>query len=273
MEKEILQLAQFGEIVTLYGREVLLALVILVAGLIVAKLFHKYFRLLLMNLRLKESTISVINNILYVLILVFVIAFALKYAGMHPLVVRRILVGITLAVVGGIVIFRPLIPSLPFKVGNTVEAGGLLGKVEAITLLNTRLRTFDGKTVFVPNSKILNDNVINYHFIPNRQIRLVFGISYHDDLMKAKQVLAEILAEDPRVLEKPPAKVFVIDLGENSVQLAARPWVKNLDYWRTRCDLIEKVKLSFQQEGITIAFPQRDIHIYQEPADNHGPVQ
>jgi len=146
-------------------------------------------------------------------------------------------------------------------------------RVEATTVLHTRLRTFDGKTVFVPNSKILNDYVINYHFTPNRQIRLEIGIHYRSDLLKAKNVVADILARDPRVLDNPVARVFVLNLAENCVELAVRPWVKNLDYWRTRCDLLEIIKLRFDQKGITIAFPQRDVHIHRETVEMDGPDQ
>jgi small conductance mechanosensitive channel len=243
------------------------ALLILVVGLVLIKVFSKYLRPLLYKTGLKEHLASTIGNVLYVVLLVFVVAIALQYVGMPGAVVYRILATIALAVIAVIIIFRPLIPTLPFKVGNTVEAGGLLGKVEATTILNTRLKTFDGKTVFVPNRKILDDNVINYHFTPERQVRLTFLISYRSDLLKAKQILFEILATDPRILDDPRPTVFVLNLAEYGVEMAARGWLTNLDYWRTRCDLLEKVKLRFDQEGIAIPVPQRDIRMYQEPIE------
>jgi small conductance mechanosensitive channel len=101
--------------------------------------------------------------------------------GVQTIIIRRTLIAITLAAIGLMVLFRPYIPSLPYKVGNVVQAGGLLGVVEATTFLNTRLKAFDGKTVFILNSKILNDNVINYHFTPNRQIRLSVLIDYKEE--------------------------------------------------------------------------------------------
>ena len=148
--------------------------------------------------------------------------------------------------------------------GNTVEAGGLLGKVEATTFLNTRLRTFDGKTLYIPNRRILDDIVVNYHFTPNRRVYLDVGIRYDQDLLKAKRVLEMLMIQDPRVLATPRPVVYVTELAGSSVDLSGRCWVKNLEYWKTRCDLIEKIKLRFDHEGIVIAYPQLDVHHYGE---------
>jgi small conductance mechanosensitive channel len=216
---------------------------------------------------LKKPVIATVSNVIHVLLIAFVLVLALNYLGATDIVVYRVLSAISLAAVALIILFRPYIPTLPFKAGDIIEAGGLLGKVEATTVLNTRLRTFDGKTIFVPNRTILNDNVVNYSYTGTRQIRLVFGIHYQADLLKAKNVLWDIIAKDPRILETPAARVFVVDLTDSAVELAARPWVRNINYWRTRCDLIEKVKLRFDQEGITIAFPQRDVHLYRDEVE------
>ena len=113
---------------------------------------------------------------------------------------------ICLISIGVVLIFRPLLPTLPFKVGNVVKIGSLLGKVEATTILNTRLKTFDGKTFFVPNRKILDEVVINYHFTKTRRVRINVTIGYDQDLLKAKQVLEAIMIGDARVLEKPSPK-------------------------------------------------------------------
>ena len=163
MEKEILEFGKFQEVVELYGFDLLLSLAMLVAGLIVAKLFHRYFKILLRRFISKEPTVATVANIAFILILVYVVAVALNNAGMHTIVIRRIIIALTLGVIAVIIVFRPLIPSLPFKVGQVVKAGNLLGKVESTSLINTRLRTFDGKTFFVPNQKIINDIVQNYH--------------------------------------------------------------------------------------------------------------
>ena len=264
MEQDILKLERFEEVVQLYGFDLLLSLAMLVAGLIVAKLIHKYFKILLRKFIVNEPLVATIANIGAILIVVFVIAVSLQHAGMHTIVIRRIIIALTLAVIAVIIVFRPLIPSLPFKVGQVVKAGNLLGKVESTSLINTRLRTFDGKTFFVPNSKIINDVVQNYHLTGTRRIKVNVGIRYDQDLMKAKQVLESIMVEDPRVHVNPRPAVWVLNLADSCVELGGRCWVDNPKYWRTRCELLEKTKLRFDAKGIVIAYPQRDVHIYYE---------
>lgn len=262
MEQDILEFGKFQEVVELYGLDLLLSLAMLVAGLIVAKLFHKYIKILLRRFISKESTVATVANIAFILILVYVVAVSLNNAGMHTIVIRRIIIALTLAVIAVIIVFRPLIPSLPFKVGQVVKAGDLLGKVESTSLINTRLRTFDGKTFFVPNHIIIKDVVLNYHFTPTRRIKLNMGIRYDQDLMKAKQVLEAVMVEDPRVKVTPRPAVWVLNLANGCVELGGRCWVDNIKFWRARCELLEKIKLRFDAEGIVIAHPQRDVHIY-----------
>ena len=112
-----------------------------------------------------------------------------------------------------------------------------------------------------PNSKILNDYVINFHFTPNRRFELDIGIGYDQDLLKAKRILETIMIEDPRVLPTPRPVVYVLNLADSCVELSARGWADNLKAWKTKCELLEKAKLRLDQEGIRIAFPQRDVHL------------
>ena len=196
--------------------------------------------------------------------LVAVVLVSAVQAGLQVRPIVRLFVLFSLITVGVIVVFRPFLPSLPFKVGNTVKIGDLLGKIEATTFLNTRLRTFDGKTFFVPNRQILNDIVINYHFSDKRRIKINVGIRYDQDLMKAKQVLESIMIEDPRVIAKPAPVVYVLNLTNNCVELGGRCWVNNMKYWVTKCDLLEKTKYRFDNEGIAIAFPQLDVNYYNK---------
>jgi small conductance mechanosensitive channel len=182
--------------------------------------------------------------------------------------VFQILTIITLTTAGVIAVFRPLIPTLPFKVGNTVKAGDLLGKVEATTVLNTRLRTFDGKTVFVPNRKILNEDIINYHFTPSRRFTVKVNIKYDQDLMKAKQVLEAIMIEDPRVLAKPRPVVYLMSLEKGYMELQGRGWVENVKAFIVTRELLEKTKLRFDHEGIVLAVPQLQVHYSRENTDH-----
>jgi small conductance mechanosensitive channel len=264
MDQQFSRLERMSDVMTLYGQEVLWALAILVVGLIAAKQLVKLLRLALQRFGVKQPLISTVGNVVHVILLVFVSVMVLQQLGLESILIRRTIIFITLAVVGLIVLFRPYIPSLPFKVGNTIKTGDLFGKVEATTFLNTRLRTFEGLTVFVPNSKILNDYVINYHFTPTRRIKVDVGIRYDQDVLKAKQVLESIMIEDPRVKSKPRPVVYVLNLTDGCVKLGGRCWVDNLKYWVAKCDLTEKVKLRFDREGIVITFPQRDVHVYHE---------
>lgn len=258
------RLLKTKEILTLYGQDLVQAMAILVVGLIAIRLFVKLLRRTLSKLTPNVPTVSTISNTIYVLLLVTVITTAMVSAGLDTRNVLRFLIITSLVAVALIIIFRPYIPSLPFKVGNTIKTGELLGKVEATTFLNTRMRTFDGKTVWIPNSKILNDYMINYHLTPSRRVNLDVRIHYDQDLMKAKQVLEAIMIEDPRTLAKPRPIVYVTHLLEDCVAVGGRCWVENLKYWRVRCDLLEKTKLRFDNEGIAFAYPQRDVHLYHK---------
>jgi small conductance mechanosensitive channel len=200
-------------------------------------------------------------NLLYIIIVVIVIMGAAVEFGAKPVNLLRLLTIILLSVTGIVIFLRPLIPTLPFKVGNTVKAGNLLGKVEAISFLNTRLRTFDGKTFFVPNRQILDDIVINYHFTQTRRVKIDVSIRYDQDLLKAKRALEAVMTADPRVKTRPGPMVYVMNLASSCVELGGRCWVSNKDFWVARCDLLEKTKLRFDQEGIRFAFPQLSVHM------------
>ncbi len=268
----MVRIERIDEWFALYGQNVLWALVILLVGLFVANLLSMLFKQTMRRAKMEENRISLGSIILYSVVVVFAIMAALYRLGFQTISIIRIVLVVCLAAGLITMILRRYYPSLPFRIEDTVEVGGLIGKVEAITVLNTRLRTFDGKTIFVPNRQILNDKIINYFFTPNRRIGLTVCIGYNEDLLKAKAVLAEMLAEEPRVLDDPAPRVFVTELGESSVNLAVRAWVKNKIYFRTRCDLLEKVKLRFDHEGIRFAFPQHDVHLYSEAARAAIPV-
>jgi len=262
--KTFLEIQQFQEFALHYGKQIVFALAILVFGLISAQYFRKYFKIFLRRFMKNEPLIATITNVFYTIILIFVIAYVLQLVGMHTLVIRRLLIVITLGVITLVVVFRPYIPTLPFKVGQVIKTGDLLGRVEATTFIHTRISTFDGRTVFVPNTKILNDYVINYRYTPNRRVVLEVGIRYDQDLLKAKQILESIFVEDPRVLPTPRPAVYVKALEPGWVLLWARGWTENVKYWMVKCELLEKTKFRFDHEGIIIAFPQRDVHLYHE---------
>jgi len=151
----------------------------------------------------------------------------------------------------------------PYDMGDLVEIGGFLGTVERMSIVSTKLLTLDNQRLEVPNSKVWGDVIKNVTDQKLRRVDLVFGISYSDDIPHAERVLNEILAENEFVLDDPEPVVRVHALGESSVDFVVRPWVKTADYWEVHWDVTKKVKMRFDEEGISIPFPQRDVHLHE----------
>lgn len=149
----------------------------------------------------------------------------------------------------------------PFRIGEIVEANGIIGTVQEISLFNTMLMTFDRRLVTLPNSKIQQANIVNYSRASVMGSDLVLTIRHDADLMRAKEIILEVAAADPRVLPEPATTAGVRALGENGVELLARPFVSSGDYWGVKGDLAERIKLRFDQEGIPLAVPQRDVRV------------
>jgi small conductance mechanosensitive channel len=150
----------------------------------------------------------------------------------------------------------------PFRLGEVIDANGVLGTVKEIQFFSTVLVSGDNKEITIPNSQIQNNNLINYTRQGRLRVDFVFSVSYADDVRKVKEVLHDILAADERVLAEPKPVIFVQSLDDNNVSIAVRPWVKPDDYWALQWDIPERVKLRFDAEGITIPFPQRDVHVH-----------
>jgi len=159
-----------------------------------------------------------------------------------------------------LVIFRP------FKVSDAVSVAGVKGKVVGINFFNTIINTPDNQRVIVPNSKITGDVITNITANPTRRIDLVAGIGYEDDISKAKQLLNDIVMSDERILKEPAPTIAVSELADSSVNFVVRPWVETSNYWNVYFDLTEKIKLRFDEEGISIPYPQQDVHLFQEAA-------
>lgn len=260
MNDQVTKLHELGKVMQEHGLQLILALLILILGLFLTKWAIKVLKTVLAKFTKNAATISIIANSVGVLMLGVVIVASAMEIGAKPGPLIALIMIIVLAVIGVIVVFRPLIPTLPFTVGNTVKVGDLLGKVEATTILNTRVRTFDGKTFFVPNRQILDDIVINYHFTKTRRVKVDVTIRYDQDLLKAKQLIEAVMTEDARILTKPAPQVYVLELGLNGVKLGGRCWVNNAKYWVTKCELQEKTKLRFDAESIRFAYPQMNVY-------------
>ncbi len=151
----------------------------------------------------------------------------------------------------------------PFDVGDLINAGGVTGKVSHMSLVSTTIMTFDNQRLIVPNNKIWGDTINNITVERNRRVDLVFGIGYSDDIEHAEKVLMDVVSKHPKVLKDPEPVVKLHTLGESSVDFVVRPWCQPEDYWDVYWDVTREVKMRFDAEGISIPFPQRDVHIYQ----------
>jgi len=152
----------------------------------------------------------------------------------------------------------------PFDVDDVIEAGGVSGLVSKMSLVNTTFLTFDNQTIIVPNGKIWGDVIKNVTAQTVRRIDLVFGIAFSDDIEKAEKVMAEVVAAHPAVLDDPPTMIRLHELGDSSVNYIVRPWVNKDDYWETFWALKRAMKMRFDEEGISIPFPQRDVHLFKK---------
>jgi len=151
----------------------------------------------------------------------------------------------------------------PFRVGHFIEGAGTAGTVEEVHIFNTLLRTPDNKSIVIPNSQLTSSTITNFSAKTERRIDLTFGVGYSDDIDQVKAVIKDVLSQDERILAEPATVVGLMTLGESSVDFVVRPWVKSEDYWAVLFDLNERMKKRFDAEGISIPFPQRDVHIIE----------
>lgn len=254
-----------------FGLMILKAILILIIGLWVIKAIAKGFNKFLDKREIDASLKPFLKSIFYNLLLILLILSVLTSVGIEVTSFIAILgaagLAIGLALQGSLQNFAGgvLILTLkPFRVGDYIVSSGTGGTVREIQIFYTVLTTPDNVRVVVPNGELSNSSITNYSVEENRRVDMVFGIGYDDDVRKAKALLTDMLKEDERVLEEPAASVTVAELADSSVNFNVRPYVKRTDYWGFYWDFHERVKLRFDEEGIGIPFPQRDVHIYNE---------
>ncbi len=249
----------------------LYAVLIFVAGKWAARIITRWVEKVMVSAKLDPTLASFTKSLMYFGVMIFVVIAALNKIGIETTSFIAIIgaagLAVGLALQGSLANFAAgvmLILFKPFKVGDFIEAAGKLGSVEEIQIFNTVLNAPDNRRMTIPNSKVTGDIVTNFTDLQKRRIDLVFGISYQDDMKKAKEALERAVSGDPRILKDPKPAIAVFELGESSVNLVCRPWVKPLDYWDVYFDVVEKGKMELEKSGITIPFPQRDVHLYQE---------
>lgn len=247
---------------------ILLALTIFFVGRIVIKIIANVLKKVMTRAKMDAILINFVSSILQTVLLLFVVVAALDQLGVDTTSLIALLgaagLAVGLALQGSLQNFASgvmLIVFRPFKTGDFVEAGGVSGVVEVINIFSTTMRTGDNKEVIVPNGAIYGGTITNYSARETRRIDMVFGIGYDDDIRKAKDIIKAVIDADERILKDPEALIAVGELADSSVNFNVRPWVKSSDYWSVLFDLNEKIKLEFDAQGISIPYPQMDVHM------------
>lgn len=249
---------------------IIFALIIFVIGIWLAGRLRKLFVRIFTRSNLDPILVKFFGDIIYWLSFVAVVLAAVEQLGVNITSLLAIVGAAGLAVglalkdslsnfAAGVmlIIFRP------YSLGDFIDAGGVSGTVEETGLFSTTMLTPDNKKIIVPNSAIFGGTIVNFSANVNRRIDLLIGIGYKDDIRKAKSIIEKLYADDERILTNPQPIVAVAALGESSIDLFVRPWVKKEDYWGVHSDLQQAIKEQFDAEGISIPFPQRDIHLHQ----------
>lgn len=256
-----------------WGIRIVTALLILIIGRMLARFAVNAFKRIMRRIHTDEMLINFLANILYTLLLIVVVMASLEKLGVKTTSALAVLGAAGLAIglslqsslsnfASGVmlIIFRP------FKVGDFVEAGGISGVIEEITVFSTKMRTGDNREVIVPNGKIYGDTIVNYSARDTRRIDMVFGIGYDDNIQQARDIMNNILNEHELILKDPAPVILVSELGDSSINFAVRPWVNSGDYWNVRSELMQTIKEAFDANGISIPYPQRDVHLYNSDA-------
>jgi len=254
-------------LISIYAINIVIALAIFIIGKRIAKLASSIVKKMLIKADIDEMLTNFLTNITYGLGIAVVVLAALNQLGIETTSFIAILGAVGLAVglafqstLSNISAGVMLVIFRPFKLGDFIEAGGVAGVIEELNLFNTVFKTGDNKVIIVANSNIIGGNITNYSKKDTRRVDFVFGIGYDDDLKLAKNTLLEVVNNDSRILQDPEPFVAVSELADSSVNFVVRAWVKSGDYWAVNFDIIEKVKLTFDEKGISFPYPQMDIH-------------
>ncbi len=268
--EEIIDFTQNAPIFSLLLR-FLLALLVVIIGHRLARWGRREIQRVLLRARITESLVRLGTAATFYGIISLAGVLALSVLG-FPITAVISVLGIVIIVLGialqeSLSSFAATVQFLlfqPFKVGDLVETSGVMGIVKEIQFFNTVIVTFQNKTVTVPNNKVRDSNIVNYSEIGVLRADVNVSVSYEEDLRQVKQLLEKMLMDDSRVLPHPAATVVVLDFEDSGIKMGIRPFVKLDDYWDIQFDLRERIKEQFDEKGITIPYPQRDVHMVQE---------
>ncbi len=252
-----------------WGIRLGIALAIFIVGRWISRWLTNLVRKLMTKSDMDIMLVNFLGNLVYTVLILVVVMAALDHLGIKTTSLLAVFgaagLAIGLALKDSLSNFSSgimIILFRPFKVGDFIEAGGATGVVEEVRMFATIMRTGDNCQIIVPNGQIYSGTITNYSAKPTRRIDLVFGIGYGDDMAKAKSIIEDILQQDERILSDPAPGVALGELADSSVNFNVRPWVKSEDYWSVRPDLLEKIKLAFDANGISIPYPQQDVYIH-----------
>ena len=252
-----------------WGIRLGIALAIFVIGRWIARWLTSVVRKLMTKSNMDVMLINFLGNLVYTVLILVVVMATLDHLGIKTTSLLAVFgaagLAIGLALKDSLSNFSSgvmIILFRPFKVGDFIEAGGATGTVEEVRMFATIMRTGDNRQIIVPNGQIYSGTITNYSAKPTRRIDLVFGIGYGDDIARAKKIIDDIMQQDERILSDPAPGIALGELADSSVNFNVRPWVKNADYWPVRADLLEKIKLAFDANGISIPYPQQDVYMH-----------
>lgn len=267
----------FGGLLVTWGIKIVAAILILVIGNWLAKKAVNLFVTMMERNEVDVTLTRFLKNIVYYALLTAVVIAAATELGINTTsflaVVGAAGLAIGLALKDSLANFSAgvmLILFRPFKVGDVINAAGETGSVQEITIFNTVLNTPDNQRKIIPNGIVSSGTITNITANDKRRIDMVFGIGYGDDIKAAEKVLQDIVKAEPKVLSDPPVSIAVSELADSSVNFVVRPWVQTGDYWDVKFSLTEKIKLAFDEAGISIPFPQQDVHMHQVVKDGEA---
>ena len=253
-----------------YGIVAVKALAIFIIGRFVAKMLAGVADRLMKRSKVDDMLRKFLRNMLYSLLLVFVVIAAIGALGIQTASLIAVIgaagLAVGLALQGSLANFAAgvlMIIFRPYKLGDLVQLAGTEGFVEEVEIFTTVLRTPDKTKIIIPNGQVMADQIINYTDAQKRRMELVVGIGYGDDIDKAREALLQALKASPYVLDDPEPGVTVAELGDSSVNLAVRPWVESATYAPASHEITERIKKALDAAGVNIPFPQRDVHLFE----------
>jgi small conductance mechanosensitive channel len=268
--KEYFATVDWQTMVMDWGVKIVIALAIFIIGRWVARALTKALRRVL-NLRdMDETLVTFLANLVYAVLLTAVVIAALDSLGLPVTSLVAVLGAAGLAIglalkdsLGNFASGVMLVMFRPFTKGDLVSIAGVDGKVQEVRIFSTILKTNDNRLVIIPNGQVASDTITNHTAMDTRRVDLVIGVGYDDDLKLARSVLEKVCSDHPKVLEDPATNVFVINLGDSSVDFVVRPWCNTEDYWTVHGDVLENAKVQLEAAGCNIPYPQTDVHLHK----------